>query len=66
MSATLSADYCLTDGAVGARFLASIVKNLENPLRMLLQLAGGSIRATRPALEKHGPAVPTMHHSPKS
>ena len=36
MSATLSVDHRVIDGALGARLLASIVENLENPLRMLL------------------------------
>ena len=36
MSATLSADHRVIDGALGARLLASIVENLENPLRMML------------------------------
>ena len=36
MSATLSADHRAVDGALGARLPASIVENLENPLRMLL------------------------------
>ena len=35
MSATLSVDHRVIDGALGARFLASIVENLENPLVML-------------------------------
>ena len=36
MSTTLSVDHRVIDGALGARLLASIVENLENPLRMLL------------------------------
>lgn len=35
MSVTLSVDHRVIDGALGARFLASIVENLENPLLML-------------------------------
>ena len=36
MSVTLSVDHRVIDGALGARLLASIAENLENPLRMLL------------------------------
>ena len=36
MSTTLSVDHRVIDGALGARLLASILENLENPLRMLL------------------------------
>ena len=36
MSVTLSVDHRVIDGAVGARFLASIVRHLENPLLLLI------------------------------
>ena len=36
LSATLSVDHRVTDGALGVRLRASIVENLENPLRMML------------------------------
>ncbi len=35
MSVTLSVDHRVIDGALGARLLAAIVENLENPLAML-------------------------------
>ncbi|MGV6847191.1 MAG: pyruvate dehydrogenase complex dihydrolipoamide acetyltransferase [Marinibacterium sp.] len=35
MSVTLSVDHRVIDGALGARFLAAIVRNLEHPLLML-------------------------------
>jgi pyruvate dehydrogenase E2 component (dihydrolipoamide acetyltransferase) len=36
MSVTLSVDHRVIDGALGADFLAAVVKNLENPLSMLV------------------------------
>lgn len=36
MSATLSADHRVIDGALGARFLAAIVERLENPFSLLV------------------------------
>lgn len=36
MSATLSADHRVIDGALGARFLAAIVERLENPYSLLV------------------------------
>ena len=36
MKLTLSADHRVVDGAVGARFLAAVRRNLENPVSMLL------------------------------
>ena len=36
MSATLSADHRVIDGALGARFLAAIVEHLENPYSLLV------------------------------
>jgi pyruvate dehydrogenase E2 component (dihydrolipoamide acetyltransferase) len=35
MSVTLSVDHRAIDGALGAELLASIVRNLENPMAML-------------------------------
>ena len=36
MSATLSADHRVIDGAVGAQFMAAFKKLIEEPLGMLL------------------------------
>ena len=36
MSVTLSVDHRVIDGALGARFLADIAKNLESPLLLLI------------------------------
>ena len=36
MSVTLSVDHRVIDGALGARFLAEIAKNLESPLLLLI------------------------------
>ena len=36
MSATLSVDHRVIDGALGANFLQAITNNLENPLAMLV------------------------------
>ena len=35
MSVTLSVDHRVIDGALGARFLGAIKRNLEDPLAML-------------------------------
>ena len=36
MSVTMSVDHRAIDGALGARLLAAIVENLENPIRLLV------------------------------
>ena len=36
MSVTLSVDHRAVDGALGAQLLGAIVKNLENPIRILV------------------------------
>jgi pyruvate dehydrogenase E2 component (dihydrolipoamide acetyltransferase) len=36
LSATLSADHRVVDGAVGAQFLQALRSRLENPLKLLL------------------------------
>ena len=61
MSATMSADHRAVDCALGARLPASIVENLENPLRMPLSRCGRERSRSRTASGKHGSAFPTRY-----